>query len=140
MLRTSGAITIDDLNGNIPDVPAELPQVANNVEDINSFRKLWNDILQLAHDAAESISSAISHFFAAIGNGIAAMATATWAGIVWFANNVLMRIGESGVNILGYLFEKILFGSAGLRPYFQHGLIATEFPQSWRAYVQANTG
>ena len=46
----------------------------------------------------------------------------------------------TGINIFGYLLDKLLYGSPALRQYLHDGLLPSEIPESWRNYVRNNTG
>ncbi len=110
--------------------------VAEEDTNISCAGELWNALTAVT----EKILNAIGGLFKIISEGIGIVAKFVWYLVVQLTSKVLIPLAMTGANILGYLFEKFLFGSPGLHPLLQHGLIASEIPNSWREYVRNNTG
>lgn len=58
----------------------------------------------------------------------------------WIYNKIICPTAATGVNILGYLFDKILLGSPSLRQYFHHGAFPNDISPKWRQWVKDNSG
>lgn len=63
-----------------------------------------------------------------------------WAAMVWLYDKVICPFAATGVNVLGYIVDKFLFGSPSLRKYFQPSLFPNDISENWRLWVKNNSG
>ncbi len=78
---------------------------------------------QVASGLAEAGTNVIS----SVASGIAVTGKATWDYVVYPVGEVLVvhvavPLAATGINLLGYIVEKALFGPPGLRPYAADGI------------------
>ncbi len=121
------------------------PPVPDN--NLGAANEVWQAITQLlaaCRDGCGQILHAIKNgliiaknavwqFLKWVGRGV-------WDVLNWVRKKILQPIALSGINLIGYLIDKVLFGSSGLRPYLQDGLLPAGVPDAWREWVRNNGG
>lgn len=126
--------------------------ILNAFHDVfEALTNLGNQIFEAATNLGKQVFTAIASLSKqvnavfifisqAVWRGICSFANAISSGLQWIFKKAIFPIALTGINVTGYLLDKILFGSPFLRPYLQHGVFASEIPLAWREWVRNNSG
>lgn len=96
---------------------------------------------QVASGLAEAGTNVIS----SVASGIAVTGKAAWDYVVYpvgeaLVSHVAVPLAATGINLLGYIVEKALFGPPGLRPYAADGIFPANVDYSTRNKIVLEYG
>jgi hypothetical protein len=123
------------------------PTVDDGDYNVSCASELWRAMTSCASQCYQGISSCFSGIGSFIASGVSAVWNCLtkglgylWGGMKWIWNQVLYPFAVSGVNVVGYLLDKVFFGSPGLRSSLEGGLATTGIPDAMRQSIKENSG
>jgi len=127
--------------GSLSCAGAVWEQMRNVLNDcLDRMSVIFHEISNRTGATAAVIRNALVAALEVIWQSIASAWQAIWKRMTWMVDTFVFPFIMSGINIVGYFFDKFIYGSPALRPYLHDGLIASDIPESWRKTLRNNTG
>lgn len=90
--------------------------------------------------AHSTFVKALGHLFNNIKQGFKRIGHGIQRGAQWFGRRIVKPVALSGLNLSGYIFDKMLLGSPVIRPQLKGGLWSSDLSEKWRDFVENNEG
>jgi len=112
-----------------------------------AIKELSRQILEVFNKAFKATWKVLNEIFKLAGeglktvwNGLKIIPKYIWRGLCFLVKRVLKPITVTGVNIVGYLTDKFLFGSPFIRDALKGGVFPHDTPQVWLDRMTLNSG